>query len=334
MARTKQEVRDFLNSQVGQKVNAKAGIYNGQCVSLIKALLEFLGVNNPYGARGNAKDVGDTLLREGIARQGGGWLAILVNRDMGLIDGVRYGHIWLDLAGEANFEQNGARALLTTKNTRPYSQGQQVVNLDHLLAPDPAPSPKKSNEEVADEVLAGKWGNNPERRERLASAGYDYNAIQDAVNRKVGNPVAPRKSNEVIADEVLAGAWGNGADRKNRLQAAGYDYNAVQSIVDSKVNPPRLSNEQVADQVIAGAWGNGADRTNKLRAAGYDPNAVQAAVNAKLAHGVAGRKSNDQVANEVIAGHWGKGQERKDRLAAAGYDYWAVQNLVNRKLGL
>lgn len=333
MARSRQEVRDFLNSQVGQKVNAKAGIYNGQCVSLIKALLEFLGVNDPYGARGNAKDVGDTLLRQGIARQGGGWLAILVNRDMGLIQGVRYGHIWIDLAGEANYEQNGARALYTTKNTRPYSQGQQVVNLDHLVAPDPV-APKKTNEQIADEVLAGKWGNNPERRAKINAAGYNYDTIQSIVNSRAGNPVAPRKSNEVIANEVLAGAWGNGADRKNRLQAAGYDYNAIQSIVDSKVNPPRLSNEQVADQVIAGAWGNGADRTNKLKAAGYDPNAVQAAVNAKLAHKVAGRKTNDQVANEVIAGAWGKGQERKDRLAAAGYDYWAVQNLVNRKLGL
>lgn len=141
MARTKQEVREFLESQVGQKVNAKAGKNNGQCVSLIKALLEFVGVADPYAARGNARDCGDTLLRQGIANNGGGWLAILVNRDMGLIDGIRYGHIWVDLAGEANFEQNGARALHTTKNTRPHTQGQQVINLDHLLAPDPAPAP-------------------------------------------------------------------------------------------------------------------------------------------------------------------------------------------------
>jgi len=337
MARTKQEVRDFLNSQVGQKVNAKAGIYNGQCVSLIKALLEFLGVNNPYGARGNAKDVGDTLLREGVAHNGGGWLTVIVNRDMGLIDGVRYGHIWLDLNGEANFEQNGARALYTTKNTRPRSQGQQEVNLDHLLAPDPAPAPKKSNEEVAAEVLAGAWGNNPERREKLVAAGYDYNAIQAIVNGKAGNTAAPRKSNEVIADEVIAGAWGNGDDRKARLAAAGYDYAAVQAIVNSRVpaNPaPKLSNEQVADQVIAQAWGNGQERKDRLAAAGYSYNAVQAIVNARMGTGTAGRKSNDVVANEIIAGLWGKGQERKDRLAAAGYDYGAVQALVNRKLGL
>lgn len=146
MARTKQEVRDFLNSQVGQKVNAKAGIYNGQCVSLIKALLEFLGVDNPYGARGNAKDVGDTLLRQGIATNGPGWLQVVVNRSMGNIGGVNYGHIWLDLSGEANFEQNGARALFTTKNTRPIQQAQQVINLDKYIRSAPAPKPQPEKE--------------------------------------------------------------------------------------------------------------------------------------------------------------------------------------------
>lgn len=133
MARTKQEVRDFLNALVGLMVNEKCGIYNGQCVSLIKALLEFLGAPNPYAGRGNAKDCGDTLVRQGIARNGSGWLNVCVNRDMGLIDGVRYGHIWLDLAGEMNIEQNGNRALRTTKNTRPISQAQQIINLDQYI---------------------------------------------------------------------------------------------------------------------------------------------------------------------------------------------------------
>lgn len=137
MSRTKQEVRDFLNSLVGQKVNAKCGIYNGQCVSLIKALLEFLGVPDPYKGRGNATDVGDYLLAEGVAQNGAGWLTVVINHDMGRIfeNGVwnNYGHIWLDLKDEANFEQNGAKALYTTKNTRPISQGQQFVNLDKYI---------------------------------------------------------------------------------------------------------------------------------------------------------------------------------------------------------
>lgn len=136
MARTKQEVRNFLNSQVGKRVNAKAGIYNGQCVTLIKALLEFLGAPNPYAARGNAKDVGDTLINQGIAKNGKGWLNVCVNRSMGVIGGIRYGHIWVDLDDEANYEQNGAQALSTTKNTRPISQAQQIVNLDKYIKAD------------------------------------------------------------------------------------------------------------------------------------------------------------------------------------------------------
>lgn len=45
---------------------------------------------------------------------------------------------------------------------------------------------KKSNEAIADEVIAGAWGNGDDRRNRLASAGYDYNAVQAIVNRKLG----------------------------------------------------------------------------------------------------------------------------------------------------
>lgn len=54
-------------------------------------------------------------------------------------------------------------------------------------APAPAPKPsKKSNEEIADEVIAGKWGNGQDRKNRLVAAGYDYQAIQDIVNKKLG----------------------------------------------------------------------------------------------------------------------------------------------------
>lgn len=152
MARTKQEIRNFLNSQVGQSVNAKSGVYRGQCVSLIKALLEFIGAPDPYSARGNAKDVGDTLLRQGVAKNGQGWLMVCINRSMGNIGGVTYGHIWVDLQNEANFEQNGNRALYTTKNTRPINQAQQIVNLDKYIKADPPKEdamPVKVNKEMA-----------------------------------------------------------------------------------------------------------------------------------------------------------------------------------------
>lgn len=42
---------------------------------------------------------------------------------------------------------------------------------------------KKSNKTIAKEVLAGKWGNNPERKKKLIAAGYDYEAIRKIVNK-------------------------------------------------------------------------------------------------------------------------------------------------------
>ena len=44
---------------------------------------------------------------------------------------------------------------------------------------------KKTNEEIAEEVLAGKWGNGADRKKRILLAGYNYNRIQEIVNAKL-----------------------------------------------------------------------------------------------------------------------------------------------------
>ena len=44
---------------------------------------------------------------------------------------------------------------------------------------------KKSDEDIAKEVIAGEWGNGRERKQRLTAAGYDYNKIQAIVNKLV-----------------------------------------------------------------------------------------------------------------------------------------------------
>lgn len=42
---------------------------------------------------------------------------------------------------------------------------------------------KKSNEEIAKEVVTGKWGNGNTRKTALTKAGYDYKTIQTLVNK-------------------------------------------------------------------------------------------------------------------------------------------------------
>lgn len=65
-----------------------------------------------------------------------------------------------------------------------YNTIQSIVN-QKLGAGSSSNSNKKSNETIANEVIRGDWGNGQDRKNRLQAAGYDYNAIQAIVNRKL-----------------------------------------------------------------------------------------------------------------------------------------------------
>ena len=95
---------------------------------------------------------------------------------------------------------------------------------------------QKSLDDVVQEVLDGKWGNNPDRKQKLIAGGYDYDKIQAKINQKFGTSITSKKSVAQIAAEVMAGKWGNGADRKTKLKTAGYDYDVVQNEVNKLVN--------------------------------------------------------------------------------------------------
>lgn len=60
-----------------------------------------------------------------------------------------------------------------------YIRGFAVPKYDSAV--EPAPVPIKSIDEVAKEVIAGKWGNDPERKKALIAAGYDRDAVQKRV---------------------------------------------------------------------------------------------------------------------------------------------------------
>lgn len=98
------------------------------------------------------------------------------------------------------------------------------------------PAPVKSLEDIAREVINGKWGNGSERKERLEASGYVYSAVQAKVNElcnKSSVKSHTKKSVDTVAREVINGKWGNGSDRKARLEAAGYNYKEVQARVNA-----------------------------------------------------------------------------------------------------
>ena len=60
-----------------------------------------------------------------------------------------------------------------------------IVAVSDAPAPSnnkPTPKPTKSIDDIAKEVIEGKWGNGETRKSKLKAAGYDYNAIQKRVN--------------------------------------------------------------------------------------------------------------------------------------------------------
>lgn len=63
-----------------------------------------------------------------------------------------------------------------------YAYNAVQAEVNKLANGTTAPA-KKSNEEIAKEVIAGKWGNGAVRKSKLTKAGYNYSVIQALVNK-------------------------------------------------------------------------------------------------------------------------------------------------------
>ena len=56
------------------------------------------------------------------------------------------------------------------------------AGFDGFITTEGTEPAKKSIDELAEEVIAGKWGVGTDRKNRLTAAGYDYTAVQNRVN--------------------------------------------------------------------------------------------------------------------------------------------------------
>lgn len=68
-----------------------------------------------------------------------------------------------------------------------------ILYRDFLIAAEREESKKKSNEEIAAEVIANKWGNGDDRKAALTKAGYNYEEIQKIVNEKLSGKESASK---------------------------------------------------------------------------------------------------------------------------------------------
>lgn len=105
--------------------------------------------------------------------------------------------LW-QFGGETNKIRSNKIAGYTVDQNYAYKDYPNIIKSGKMngfgsssVAPVPTPS-KKSNEEIANEVLVGQWGNGEDRKNKLTAAGYNYNAIQAIVNQNIGaSPTQP-----------------------------------------------------------------------------------------------------------------------------------------------
>ena len=68
---------------------------------------------------------------------------------------------------------------------------------------------KKTVDEIAKEVIDGKWGNGDDRVQKLKDAGYDPDAVQKKVNELLAAQAKPhvKSAREKLADKAYEYAW-------------------------------------------------------------------------------------------------------------------------------
>lgn len=74
------------------------------------------------------------------------------------------------------------------------------AGLNHFTRPEEIPA-EKTIQEMAQEVIEGKWGNGEERKKLLTEAGYDYAAIQTVVNKILPKP---QNTHTVVKGDTLS----------------------------------------------------------------------------------------------------------------------------------
>ena len=103
------------------------------------------------------------------------------------------------------------------------------------------PTPSKTIDEIARDVIKGVYGNEPKRSEALKALGYNPKEVQERVNAILKGNATPSKSISQVAKDVIAGKYGNDPERRKKLVAEGYDPDAVQAEVNRQLEGSGVS---------------------------------------------------------------------------------------------
>ena len=121
----------------------------------------------------------------------------------------------------------------------------QVVSSQQQPIASQAPN-TKSIDEIAREVINGRWGDGETRRQALAQAGHDYGTVQARVNEILGHvtssSAAPSNDLLDLVRKTINGRFGNGAARRAVL---GSRYGEVQHQVNLNIQNKTMNNPRI-----------------------------------------------------------------------------------------
>lgn len=147
------------------------------------------------------------------------------------------------------YSESGKMSGIVGSNTDLNIMYRNIISEIRGSKPEPQP-PKKSNEEIAREVINGLWGNGEERRNRIENAGYNYNDIQRIVNDMLKPQISYYKAvssrYSSIVDALNSIGVNSSFDNRKRIAIK----NGINNYVGSAVQNERLLAKLKAGKLI------------------------------------------------------------------------------------
>lgn len=221
---------EFINATRGKRIGVPWNEnLTGQCVSLVQ---QYIGnvLGQPMKPRGNARDWDETYVAEGLGKIVKGLQCgdlIVYNPPYA----SKYGHIAIYIGDNKIYDQNnfghdnGCAGEYPLMKNGVYIRPNVKLPIEEVLT-------NVDITQMANDVIAGKYGNGDERRHKL---GNLYNEVQNKVNEILkGNNKNNNNSDEILelVRRTLRGDFGSGDNRKNIL---GKNYEEVQRQVNLNI---------------------------------------------------------------------------------------------------
>lgn len=211
--KTLSESLDWIKKQVGKSLDFD-GMYGAQCADLPRFYVQFLG-EAQYGRTPSAKNLWTTEWPGAFHKSDKPEVGAIAVFDATPTNVDGHCSLVTRVDGPAKFQSMDQNWVNSTANGSPAAYVEHDLNSRVLgfIVPDFSPEPAapaapaagggKSNEEIANEVIRGDWGNGDDRKQKLAAAGYDYDTVQGIVNHitaGVPTPPTPPAPEEVWAN--------------------------------------------------------------------------------------------------------------------------------------